>query len=56
MDNSISDDNINTVAAAAVVAASTATGAVGTPTITKSNDGSQSSRDDDGQIIANDDQ
>ncbi|XP_055298808.1 dual specificity calcium/calmodulin-dependent 3',5'-cyclic nucleotide phosphodiesterase 1-like isoform X1 [Sitodiplosis mosellana] len=51
MDNSISDENINTVAAAAVVAASTATGAVGTPTITKSNDGSHSSCDDDGQTI-----
>lgn len=48
MDNSISDDNnITTVAAAAVVAASTATAAVGTPTITKSNDGSQCSVDDD---------
>lgn len=55
MDNSISDDNINTVAAAAVVAASTATAAVGTPTITKSNDGSQPSHHDDGQTIANDD-
>lgn len=55
MDNSISDDNINTVAAAAVVAASTATAAVGTPTITKSNDGSQSSYDNDGQTNAHDD-
>lgn len=51
MDNSISDDNnITTVAAAAVVAASTATAAVGTPTITKSNDGSQCSVDDDHTI------
>lgn len=51
MDNSISDDNnITTVAAAAVVAASTATAAVGTPTITKSNDGSQCSIDDDRTI------
>lgn len=55
MDNSISDDNINTVAAAAVIAASTATSAVGTPTITKSNDGSQSGYDNDGQINAHDD-
>lgn len=55
MDNSIIDDNINTVAAAAVVAASTATAAAGTPTITKSNDGSHSSFDDVGQINANDD-
>lgn len=53
MDNSISDDNINTVAAAAVVAASTATAAVDTQTITKSNDGSQnlSCHDDYGQTI-----
>lgn len=55
MDNSISDDNnITTVAAAAVVAASTATAAVGTPTITKSNDGSQCSIDDDHKIGADD--
>lgn len=47
MDNTISDDNITTVAAAAVVAASTATAAVGTPTITKSNDGSHSIDNDD---------
>lgn len=52
MDNSISDDNnITTVAAAAVVAASTATAAVGAPTITKSNDGSHLSCDDDDHPI-----
>ncbi|XP_031624913.1 calcium/calmodulin-dependent 3',5'-cyclic nucleotide phosphodiesterase 1A-like isoform X3 [Contarinia nasturtii] len=58
MDNSISDDNINTVAAAAVVAASTATAAVGTPTITKNSscDGLQSSIDYGGQsVVHNDD-
>lgn len=57
MDNSISDDNINTVAAAAVVAASTATAAVGTQTITKSNDESRhlSCHDDDGQTIGHTD-
>lgn len=57
MDNSISDDNINTVAAAAVVAASTATGAVGTPTITKNSscDGLQSSFDYEQTVVHNND-
>lgn len=56
MDNSISsDDNINTVAAAAVIAASTATAAVGTPTITKSSDGLHSYFDNDGETITHDD-
>lgn len=55
MDNSISDGNITTVAAAAVVAASTATAVVGSAPINKSSDVSRSSFDNDGQNSSHDD-
>lgn len=51
MDNSISDENITTVAAAAVVAASTITAVAGTSTITKTtNDCSPCFIDDDDSV------